>query len=135
MSKHPYLRAYLAGIALPTMLMLVVITVFVVARFVYNVPIAIERLLVFPMAIVPNLWGLWNMFYVRLDSRRRLPLGLHGATLVVLLAPVGLTLARALDIWIVTPGLVLTVAPVGLIVYYLLWKHIVGFLNQLLGVE
>lgn len=134
MSKHLYLRAYLAGIALPTMLMLVVITVFFVARFVYNVPIAIERLLVFPMAIVPNLWGVWNMFYVRLNSHR-LPLGIHGATLVVLLAPVGLTLARALDILIVTPSLVLTVAPVGLIVYYLLWKHIVGFLNQLLGVE
>jgi hypothetical protein len=133
MSKHPYLRAYLAGIAVPTMLMLVVIIVFVVARFVYNVPIAIERLLVFPMAVVPNLWGVWNMFYVRLDSRR-LPLGIHGAALVVLLAPVGLALARALDIWIVTPGLVLTVAPVGLIVYYLLWKHIVGFLNQFLGV-
>ena len=133
MSKHLYLRAYLAGIAVPTMLMLVVITVFVVARFVYNVPIAIERLLVFPMAIVPNLWGIWNMFYVRLESRR-LPLGIHGAALVLLLAPVGAALAGALEIWIVTPGLVLTVAPVGLIVYYLLWKHIVGFLNQLLGV-
>jgi hypothetical protein len=133
MSKHPYLRAYLAGIALPTMLMLVVIIVFVVARFVYKVPIAIERLLVFPMAVVPNLWGVWNMFYVRLDSRR-LPLGIHGAALVVLLLPVGVALARALDIWIVTPGLVLTVAPVGLIVYYLAWKHIVGFFNQVLGV-
>ena len=133
MSKHPYLRAYLAGIAVPTMLMLVVIIVFAVARFVYNVPIAIERLLVFPMAVVPNLWGVWNMFYVRLESRR-LPLGFHGATLVLLLAPVGFTLARALEFGVVTPGLALTVAPVGLIAYYLLWKHIVGFLNQLLGV-
>jgi len=133
MSKHPYLRAYLAGIAVPTMLMLVVIIVFVVVRFVYNVPIAIERLLVFPMAVVPNLWGLWNMFYVRLETRR-LPLGVHGAALVLLLAPVGFTLARALEIGIVTPGLAFTVAPVGLIAYYLLWKHIVGFLNQLLGV-
>ena len=133
MSKHPYLRAYLAGIAVPTMLMLVVIIVFVVVRFVYNVPIAIERLLVFPMAVVPILWGLWNMFYVRLETRR-LPLGVHGAALVLLLAPVGFTLARALEIGIVTPGLAFTVAPVGLIAYYLLWKHIVGFLNQLLGV-
>jgi hypothetical protein len=133
MRKHPYLRAYLAGIALPTMLMLVVIIVFVVARVVYNVPIAIERLLVFPMAVVPNLWGVWNMLYVRLDSRR-LPLGIHGAALVLVLAPVGFALARALDIWIVTPSVVLTVAPVGLIIYYLLWKHIVGFLNQFLGV-
>ena len=133
MSNHPYLRAYLAGIAVPTMLMLVVLAVFAVARFIYNVPIAIERLLVFPMAVVPNLWGFWNMLYVRLNLRR-LPLGIYGSVLVVLLAPVGLALARALDIWIVTPGLVLTVAPVGLIVYYLAWKHIVGFFNQLLGV-
>ena len=133
MSKHPYLRAYLAGIAVPTMLMLVVLIVFVVARFVYNAPIAIERLLVFPMAVVPNLWGVWNMLYVRLDSRR-LPLGIHGAALVLLLAPLGGALAKALDIWIVTPGLVLTVAPVGMIIYYLVWKHIVGFFNQLLGI-
>lgn len=132
MSKHLYLRAYLAGIAVPTMLMLVVLVVFVVARFVYNVPIAIERLLVFPMAVVPNLWGVWNMLYVRLNSR--LPLGIHGATLVLLLAPVGFMLARALEVWIVTPGLFITVAPVGLIVYYLAWKHIVGFFNQLLGI-
>ena len=133
MSKHLYLRAYLAGIATPTMLMLVVLIVFAVARFVYNVPVAIERLLVFPMALVPNLWGVWNMFYIRLDSRR-VPLGIHGAALVVLLVPVGAALARALDIWIVTPSLILVVAPVGLIVYYLAWKHIVGFFNQLLGV-
>ena len=132
MSKHLYLRAYLAGIAVPTMLMLVVLVVFVVARFVYNVPIAIERLLVFPMAVVPNLWGVWNMLYVRLNSG--LPLGIHGATLVLLLAPVGFMLARALEVWIVTPGLFITVAPVGLIVYYLAWKHIVGFFNQLLGI-
>ena len=58
MNTHPYLRAYLAGIAVPTMFMLVVLTFFIVARFVYNVPVVIERLLVFPMAVVPNLWGL-----------------------------------------------------------------------------
>jgi hypothetical protein len=134
MNKHTYLRAYLAGIAVPTMLMLIVMIFFIVARFVYNVPVVIERLLVFPMAVVPNLWGVWNTLYVWLDSRHRLPLGIHGAALILLLAPVGLTLARALDIWIVSPSLIITVVPVGLIVYYLAWKHIVGFLNQLLGV-
>ncbi len=134
MNKHPYLRAYLAGIAMPTMFMLLVLIFFIIARFVYNVPVVIERLLVFPMAVVPNLWGVWNMLYVRLGSRHRLPLGIHGAALVLLLAPVGLTLAKALDIWVVTPSLILTLIPVGLIVYYLAWKHIVGFFNQLLGV-
>ena len=134
MNKHPYLRAYLAGIAVPTMLMLVVLTFFIVARFVYNVPVVIERLLVFPMAAVPNLWGVWNMLYVRLGSGHRLPLGIHGVALIFLLVPVGLTLAKALDLWIVTPTLIITVLPVGLIVYYLAWKHIVGFFNRLVGV-
>jgi hypothetical protein len=134
MNKHRYLRAYLAGIAVPTMLMLVVMIFFIVARFVYNVPVVIERLLVFPMAVVPNVWGVWNMLYLRLHPRYRLPLGFHGAALVLLLAPLGLTLARALDIWIVQPSLIITVVPVGLIVYYLAWKHIVGFFNRLLGV-
>ena len=134
MNHHPYLRAYLAGIAVPTMLMLVVMIFFIVARFVYNVPVVIERLLVFPMAVVPNLWGAWNILYVWLDLRHRLPLGIHGVALILLLAPVGLTLARVLDIWIVTPTLIITVFPVGVIVYYLAWKHVVGFFNQLLGV-
>lgn len=136
MNKHPYVRAYLAGIAVPTMFMLIGLIFFIIARFVYNVPVAIERLLVFPMALVPNLWGAWNVLYVRLDTRHRLPLGIHGAALVFLLAPVGFTLARALDIWIVTPTpmLIITVIPVVLIIYYLAWKHVVGFLNQLLGV-
>ena len=134
MNKHLYLRAYLAGIAVPTMFMLIVLTFFVVARFVYNVPVAIERLLVFPMAVVPNLWGVWNVLHVRLDSRHRLPLGIHGALLVVLLVPLGLMLARVLNIWIVTPALIITVAPIGLIIYYLIWKHVVGFFNRLLGV-
>ena len=135
MNKHLYLRAYLAGIAVPTMFMLIGLSFFIIARFVYNVPVAIERLLVFPMALVPNLWGAWNMLYVRLGSRR-LPLGIHGATLVFLLLPIGLTLAWKLGIWIVTPTptLIITVFPAVLIVYYLAWKHIVGFLNQLLGV-
>ena len=136
MNKHSYLRAYLAGIAMPTMFMLIGFSVFIVARFVYNVPVVIERLLVFPMALVPNLWGVWNMLYVRLGPGRRLPLGIHGAVLVFLLLPIGLTLARALDIWIVTPtpSLIITVCPVALIVYYLVWKHIVGFFNRLLEV-
>jgi hypothetical protein len=136
MNKHLYLRAYLAGIALPTLFMLIALTVFIIARFVYHVPVAIERLLVFPMALVPNLWGAWNMLYARLDSRHRLPPGIHGAALLFLLAPVGLTLARALEILTVTPTptLILTVFPVALIVYYLAWKHIIGFLNRLLGV-
>jgi hypothetical protein len=54
MNEHPYLRAYMAGIALPTAFLLVALTVFCVARFVAQVPIPIERAIVFPMALIPN---------------------------------------------------------------------------------
>ena len=41
MNNHPYLRAYMAGIAVPTPLLLVALILFSVGRFVYNVPIPV----------------------------------------------------------------------------------------------
>ena len=67
--NHPYLRAYMAGIVVPTAFLLVVMIVFTLARFVFDVPVPIERVVVFPMALIPNLFGLWNIFYVGLRSR------------------------------------------------------------------
>jgi len=138
MNQHAYLRAYMAGIVVPTVLLLIALTAFSVVRLAYRVPVPIERLMVFPMALVPNLWGVWNILFVALRSRRHLPLGIHGALLVFLLAPVGLTLAKLLDIWIVTPKFIASVFPivfpVGLIVYYLAWKYVVGFFNEVLGI-
>jgi hypothetical protein len=61
-----HLLAYMAGICLPTIFLLSAITAFAVS---------IERARVFPMAVVPNAWGVWNMFYLVLHSRRW-PLGL-----------------------------------------------------------
>ncbi|HVH50301.1 MAG TPA: hypothetical protein VM781_01445, partial [Candidatus Bathyarchaeia archaeon] len=61
MNKHPFLRAYLAGIAVPTAFLLVVMTGYTCARYVWDIPAPIERVIVFPMAFVPNLWGLWNV--------------------------------------------------------------------------
>ena len=64
-----------------------------------------------------------------------------------MLAPVGFTIARVLDFVILTPaglvyfhavtipyGLVATVFPIVPVVYYLVWKHLVGFFNKLLGI-
>ncbi len=147
MKTHPFLRAYMAGIAVPTMLLLVAMTVFCVARLIYRIPIPIERVLIFPMALVPNLFGVWNMLYVSLRSRRHLPIGFHGALLPFLLAPIGFTIATSLGFLTVTPrGFVLFEAitlhypfvatgfACALIVYYLVWKHLVGFFNELLGI-
>ncbi len=135
MNKHPYLRAYLAGIAFPTMGLLVAMTVFSVARLIYHVPIPIERIIIFPMALVPNAWGVWNILYVRLQPRRPYPIGLHGAVLAFLIAPLALTVSGLLDIAFMTRLQVVVVAlPVGVVIYYLLWKHIVAFFNELLGI-
>jgi hypothetical protein len=124
----------MAGIVVPTLFLLIAMTVFSIARFAYNVSIPIERAIVFPMAVVPNLWGVWNMLYLSLHRRHHLPIGFHGALLPFLLMPAGVSLARALEIAIITPGLVLTMAPVALIIYYLAWKHLVGYFNDVLGI-
>ena len=58
MNSHPYLRAYMAGISVPTPFLLIPLTAFSVARFVYNIPVPVERVIIFPMAIIPNLFGI-----------------------------------------------------------------------------
>ena len=133
MNSHPYLRAYMAGIALPQFFMLFILAAFVLGRFVYDIPVPIERGIAFPMAVVPNLWGVWNILYTARHGRRW-SLGVHGAVLPLLLMPAGLLLAKHLGISFVTPSLAATFAPVGVAAYYLLWKYIVGFLNETLGV-
>jgi hypothetical protein len=132
MNQHTYLRAYLAGIAVPTVFLLVIMSGYCVLRYVYDFPVPVERVIVFPMAVVPNLWGLWNILFIALRSRWQLSIGLHGALLPILLAPLGLVVASLLNfpasalaahVWPIA-------APVALIVYYFAWKYLVGFLNR-----
>jgi hypothetical protein len=134
MNKHQYLRAYMAGIAVPTFALLFVMTAYTVFRLIYHFPVPVERFIVFPMAVVPNLWGLWNILFIVLRRRVPLSLGLHGALLPILLAPLGLVASGLLKFSV--PGFAAhafpIVAPIGLIVYYIAWKHLVGFLNRVL---
>jgi hypothetical protein len=135
MNQHRYLRAYLAGIAVPTPLLLVAMTAYTLLRLVYNFPVPVERFIVFPMAVIPNAWGLWNVLFIVWRDRLQMSIGLHGALLPILLAPLGMAVRGILNIPI--PNFVVhalpIVAPVGLIVYYLAWKYLVGFLNRVLG--
>ena len=146
--NHPYLRAYMAGIVVPTAFLLVVMTAFTLLRFVFEVPVPIERVVVFPMALIPNLFGVWNMLYVSLRSRSRLSIGAHGALLPFVLIPLGLTLGTVLGVVRIDQDGVqafqavrlpyfksVFVLPVVVVVYYLVWKYIVGFLNDLVGIE
>jgi len=136
MNQHPYLRAYMAGITVPTIFLLVAATGFCIWRYVVNVPVPIERVIVFPMAVVPNAWGVWNMAFVATHSKWRTPIGLHGALLPFLLAPLGLAMTGILHFSI--PHFATKVfpiaAPVAIAVYYLAWKYLVGFLNREMGV-
>lgn len=135
MNQHTYVRAYLAGIAVPTVFLLVVMTAYTVLRYVYNFPVPVERVIVFPMAVVPNLWGLWNILFIAFRERLHLSLGLHGALLPILLAPLSIVVRSLLNFPI--PAFVAhafpILAPIGLIAYYLAWKYLVGFLNGVLA--
>jgi hypothetical protein len=137
MNRHPYLRAYMAGIAVPTVFLLFIFAFFCVARFVYDVPYPVERVIIFPMALVPNLWGIWNMLFLSLHSRRHLPLGFHGAVLPLLAVPLGFVVAKALGFWIpvIFPTALAITLPWLLVVYYLTWKYFVGFFNRLLEIS
>ena len=144
MRPHPLLRAYMAGIVVPTVFLLVVVVpVYVYFRFYFEVPNQfviglpgppLERAIVFPMAVVPNLWGVWNMLHLALRSRFALPLGLHGALLPVVLMPGGIALARAFDVFSIQWQFAVPMLPIGMVVYYLAWKYLVGFLNAEVGI-
>src|SRR2546427_12985362 len=89
-----------------------------------------------PWSNALNVWGVWNMLYLILQSRRRLPIGLHGAIIPFLLAPLAFTITRIVGFAI--PAFAVTmfplIFPVAVLVHYLLWKHLVSFCNGLMGV-
>ena len=143
MRPHPYLRAYMAGIVVPTMFLLIIIMVYAYHRYYFEVPNQfviplpgrpLDRAIMFPMAVVPNAWGAWNMLHLAFRSRIRLPLGVHGALLVLVLIPGGIAMARLLDVFTIQLQFALPMVPIGMGVYYLAWKYLVGFLNQEMGI-
>jgi uncharacterized membrane protein len=147
MNTHPYLRAFLAGTFIPILILPLGLIAFIVARIVLGVPVPIEQALIFPMAVVPALWGLWNMLWLVSHSRTHLPIGLHGAALPLLLLPAGALTASSLGVlalgahgatWFsactIPYTLILPCYLAALAGYYLVWKYIVGFLNRVLGI-
>ncbi len=147
MNTHPYLRAYLAGIFVPTLVLPLMLAGFIVVRLVLAVPVPIERFIIFPMAVVPTLFGLWNMLFLASHKRTHLPIGVHGAILPFLGAPTGALIASCLGMlelgargirWFqvceIPYGFIAVVFLAGLAGYYLVWKYIVAFLNRVLGI-
>jgi hypothetical protein len=147
MKTHPYLRAFMAGIFVPTLVLPILLVAFIVLRFGMKISFPIERGLVFPMALVPGLWGLWNILWEWSRERTRLPLGVHGSLLPLLMIPAGaligthagvLSLAQTSVIWfsaITLPyTLIALFVAVAMAAYYLAWKYVVGYLNRVLGI-
>src|ERR1700733_9791316 len=147
MSTHPYLRAYLAGVFVPTLVLPIMLTAFIVVRLVLQVQVPIERGLVFPMALVPAVWGLWNILWLSSHSHTHLAVGPHGAILPAVLVPCGALVAHCLGVlalgstsvrWFdaisVPYALIAAGSCFAVAVYYLVWKYIVGFLNAVLGI-
>jgi hypothetical protein len=83
------------------------------------------------MAIVPNLWGLWNVLYTSLGLRGRVSIGAFGSLLPLILVPAGLALASVLDIGFYNARWAAAVLPVAMIVYYLVWRYAVAFFNRI----
>ena len=148
MNSHPYLRAYLAGIFVPTLVLPLILTGFIIVRLVLALPVPIERIIIFPMAVVPSLFGLWNMLYLATHPRTHLPLGVHGAILPILGAPTGALVASCLGMlqigangitWFQTVHVPYTLLAIfflaGVAGYYLVWKYVVGLLNRVIGID
>jgi hypothetical protein len=147
MHTHPYLRAFLAGLLVPNLVLPLALVAFFVIRLVLQAPFPIERGLVFPLALVPAVWGLWCMLWLWSHAQTHLPLGVHGALLPFLLLPAGTVIARCIGIITLGPdsvfwfhafhipyGIVALGFAAGVAVYYLIWKYVVGFLLRVLGI-
>jgi len=131
MRGHPYLRAYMAGVLLPNWFILIVLGLLLLGR--HQFPAGLERAVIFPMAAVPNVWGLWNLLYVSLNLRERISIGVFGALLPFLLVPAGLALASLLDVRFYTAVHGAIALPVAIAIYYLAWKYAVAFFNRIIG--
>ena len=147
MNTHPYLRAFMAGTLVPTLVLPLLLMAFLVLRVGMQVSFPIERGLIFPMALVPALWGVWNILWEWSREWTHLPVGVHGAFLPLLLMPAGGAVATHFGIvtlnvnsltWFnavtVPYALIALFLAVAMIAYYLAWKYIVGFVNRLLGI-
>jgi hypothetical protein len=147
MKTHSYLRAYLAGIFVPTFILPLMLIGLIMLRICIGIQVPIERGLVFPMALVPTLWGVWNMLWLASHTTTHLPVGVHGAVLPLLLVPAGAITAYCLGIlsmgassvtWFhmfeIPYALIVVGILAALTAYYLTWKYIVGFLNRVLEI-
>lgn len=147
MNTHPYLRAFLAGVFVPTILLPGMLLLFLVVHYTSQPEFPVERGLIFPMSLIPVTWGLWNILWKASHASTNLSVGAHGAILPVLLLPSGAFIGTALGIlhlgsrhatWFeavqVPYAWIAILFAAALAAYYLVWKYAVGFVNRTLGI-
>ena len=138
MNSHPYLRAFLAGAFVPTLVLPLMLTGFIVLRLVLQLPFRSSAAWSFPWRWCLALGSLEHAL-ARLLTRAPLPIGVHGALLPLLLMPGGAVVATSWDprAWLARGDVVSLfllslrgIAPLFLAAlagYYLVWKYVVGF--------
>jgi hypothetical protein len=147
MNTHPYLRAFLAGVFVPTLILPIMLPVFLIVRYLFQPSFPVERGLIFPMSLIPAVWGLWNVLWKASNRGTHLSVGAHGAILPLLLLPAGTLIATTLGILRLGPSgvtwfqaiqapyaLITPVFAAVLAAYYLVWKYAVGSINRTLGI-
>jgi hypothetical protein len=82
-----------------------------------------------PFFLLPIVWGGWNWLYVRLEPR--LDVGAWGAVLGLLLGLAVAALFYVRGTWFAATALLPIFLP---LVYFLLWRFVVGPLNDATGV-
>jgi hypothetical protein len=147
MNTHPYLRAFLAGVFVPTIILPGLLLLFLIVHYAWQPQFPVERSLVFPMSLIPVTWGLWNVLWKASHTSTNLSVGAPGAILPVLLLPSGTVIGTASGIvhlgstsatWFETIqipyALIAAFFAAALAAYYLIWKYVVGFVNRTLGI-
>jgi len=121
------LLAYLVGAGVAGTLLVAPYTLRVVADEIFLPGRGISLV---PVVLLPIVWGLWNLLRVR--RRLRVGAGTWGAMLGLLAAAGVNAYLRAAGAWFQAAALLVVFLP---LLYWLLWRIVVGPLNRALGVD
>lgn len=127
MVRRRELLAYLVGAGIAGTILVGPYTLRLIAGDVFFPGRAVP---IVPVVLLPIVWGAWNLLW----ARRHPPVsvGVWGATLG-LAAAIGINLyLSAVDLWFPAAAVLLVFLPA---IYWLMWRLVVGPLNEALGVE